>query len=124
MKNKITKYSLFGTILVFLVVLGCKQDDFYYEEANTSSKNLKVQWLNHSDLEKHPKMLEKLETLINKKSNHNARMIEVPQYGFIVDTDYFVRIEDESRHGYTFRVYRDSLRTDLENLVLNYNSET
>lgn len=42
MKKKITKYSLFGTILVFLVVLGCNQDDFYYENHSTDKNGLQI----------------------------------------------------------------------------------
>src|SRR5690554_4724125 len=122
MKSKLKQFLL--VILGFIAVWGCSQDDFYNEEINTSSKNIKVQRLKYEDLQKRPIVLEKIQALAGKKSNSHARMVEMPQYEFTVDTGNFVYIEGEPNHSYTFQIYRDDFREDLENLVLSYNRET
>lgn len=109
----------------FLIILGfmaiflcsCQNDDFY-EENKTSSKNIKVQRLKFSDLQKHPKVLERIETLTNRKGNYQARMVEMPQYNFTVDTDEIIFIEADTLISYTFRIYREDENGLLENLVL------
>ncbi len=63
-------------------------------------------------------MLEKIETLTNRKGNYQARMVEIPQYNFTVDTDKIIFIEADMLLSYTFRIYRDDDNELLENLVL------
>src|SRR5690606_19792293 len=53
----------------------------------------------------------------------NFRTIIETDFGFSIDTDDFIYIEDNEHHSYTFQIVKDSL-ANLENLVLNYNLES
>src|SRR5690606_36625156 len=61
--------------------------------------------------------------LTNENQGSNFRTIIETDFGFSIDTDDFIYIEDNENHSYTFQVVKDSL-ANLENLVLNYNLES
>lgn len=61
-KKNLIKFGLLGTISVFLVVLGCQQDDFFSENQSAVQKNTNIELkeISFSDLKTNLKVLQKI----------------------------------------------------------------
>lgn len=128
MKNKLTKCGLFGTILVFLVVFGCKQDDFYHQSQN-SKQEMKLQKVSLEDIMKKPEHKRFKESFIKfkegvslKSQNIQGRLVYNEEYRLYIDDENGVFIEKEGYRSYTFRIERPESDGKLENIVFVGNS--
>src|SRR5690554_5502217 len=124
MKSKLKQFLLI--ILSFIALWACQQDDLYNNESSSLDSKGMVKKMSLKDLNKDSEAYRILERFrpSDKKDNVLFKNIVQTDYGFSVDTDEFLYIEDNDKNSYTFRVYRDDNTNELENLVLNYNSET
>lgn len=119
MKHNLTKYGLFGMILVLLILKGCQKDDFYNEATTTASlEGFKVTQLKMDDLKSKPMALKKLKELQSGSSNPSHRTPRM--YGMNVDTEDITMIEKDGRHSLTFRVLSEEGNGNIvDNLVLS-----
>mgnify|MGYP003607196819 CR=1 FL=1 len=109
------------TIISLLFVFGCTED--LYKDENHSNHNLTFKKVSLNEITKNKKLVEKLGKLNQKKENTvnaEGKIIYSSEYGFYVDTDYANYIEDENgKHSYVFKVYRDSVENKLDNIVFS-----
>src|SRR5690606_24256346 len=122
--------KIFIFVLAFVSMFGCQNDDFLQEKNATAISNnskRKVERLSLDKLNKDSEVYKILSQrflgLTNENQGSNFRTIIETDFGFSIDTDDFIYIEDNENHSYTFQVVKDSL-ANLENLVLNYNLES
>src|SRR5690606_36603539 len=122
--------KIFIFVLAFVSMFGCQNDDFLQEKNATAISNnskRKVERLSLDKLNKDSEVYKILSQrflgLTNENQGSNFRTIIETDFGFSIDTDDFIYIEDNENHSYTFQVVKDSL-ANLENLVLSYNLES
>src|SRR5690606_28525638 len=99
MKKKLTKYGLFGTILVFLVLFGCKQDDFHNENTQQSTNEIVIKDISFDEFSKKlNKMKNKpnLERYMRSSENGGIQHARLEAgHGYVIYTDEIKEI----RHG-------------------------
>jgi len=119
-KPKILHWALF--LMLVFATLSCEKDLYELNGTEFDKAPKVLKHLNYNDLRKEPKVISKLNKLSKQKLGSQARLVDVSQYGFYVDTDDIIYIEDGNNHSYTFIIYRDSVSNVVENLVLNSTS--
>src|SRR5690554_2732922 len=98
MKQKFTKKLFFGTILVFLVLLGCQQDDFGNKGSLTQQDDLliNIKKIPFSKVKENPKAMEQLKGLIPKEVTKEGiayRVVYSEDYRISIDTANVMYIE-------------------------------
>lgn len=119
--SKILKlFLLIGILFHF----SCEKEEIYEPKAE-SSKDLVIKHYKLSDLKSKPIVYEKISDLAKTKpkSNYLGRIVNVNDYGFSVETDDIMYIQDGDNYSYTFKIYRDTLTSLTENLVLKPNDD-
>ena len=114
--NKILKFFfLIGILFHF----SCEKEEIY-EPKSENSKNLVVKHYKLSELKSKSIVYEKINNLAKTKpkSNYLRRTVNVNDYGFSVETEDIMYIQDGDNYSYTFKIYRDTLTSLTENLVL------
>ena len=115
-RNKILKLFFLISILFHF---GCEKDEIY-KPKEESSRDLVVKHFKLSELKNKPIVYEKISDLAKTKpkSNYLGRTVNVNDYGFSVETDDIMYVQDGDNFSYTFKIYRDTLSNLTENLVL------
>jgi len=106
-------------LLFILQLISCQQDDWDKSNTVTSASTLKAKstWISYNELKTQPEVLQKL-ALIQQKRLANKN-INLPNYGFIVDTTHVLFLEKGNSHSYIFQIYRNDAPDKTENLVLS-----
>ncbi|MFA5557447.1 MAG: hypothetical protein WCY06_10150 [Flavobacteriaceae bacterium] len=134
MKQKFTKKLFFGTILVFLVLFGCRKDDFDTDTNQDNTfvsdeyringfyfKNTSVPELGSSP--EFSGIIEKL-GLKHRFGNHsgklNGKEIDLGRYDFEIEEESVkeIRMEEYDYVSYTFKIHRAESYGYFENLVV------
>lgn len=115
-KSKILKlFLLIGILFHF----SCEKEEIY-EPKEENSRDLVVKHYKLSELKSKSTVYEKISKLAETKakSNYLGRTVNVNDYGFSVETEDIMYIQDGDNYSYTFKIYRDTLTSLTENLVL------
>ena len=105
--NKILKFFfLIGILFHF----SCDKEEIY-EPKSENSKNLIVKHYKLSELKSKSIVYEKINNLAKTKpkSNYLGRTVHVNDYGFSVETDDIMYVQDGDNFSYTFKIYRDTI---------------
>jgi hypothetical protein len=130
-QNNYRYLFILGIFSIFLMALGCEQDDGYIQTQNEeqNGSRYKIEIIGKEKVNSNTPLSNKLKSLMPKKvekksTSTSGREIYSSEYGMTVNTDYVKFIEDVTTgyHSYNFPVYLDSLQDGtLRNLILSLN---
>lgn len=118
MKQKFKKLLGILSLVALLITFSCTED--LYKDETHSNYKLSFKKISYVEVSTNKKLVSKLSKLKNEKQTKdaNGKIIYSSEYNFYIDTDNGNYIEDENgKHSYVFRVYRDSVQNKLDNIV-------
>ena len=127
-KPKILQWALF--LMLVFATAGCAVEEDYYQDNTTLENNAKVDFINFQKFKQHKKAVVEFDKIQQKNKNAKnilAKGTYLDDFGFSIDTDKILLIEEGDKKTFTFEIIRDSLETNdskLENLVIVEKNDT
>ncbi len=117
--NTYLKHVFLITALTFTAISCQKEEVTNTDNATINQKGIILKKVFKSTIDENFKLLEALNKIEGKRNSmeSNARMEYYEDYGFFVDTESAIYIENEDKHSYTFSIFRQS--DSVENLVIS-----
>lgn len=118
--KKLTRY--FFALLLFSFI-GCQEDDILMNEqpAEGSATITKISFSQIKSDPKHRRVagtVDEFKESVKLKHNATGRLVYNEEYGFYIDEENGIYIEDGEKHSYTFRIERPETGEKIENIVL------
>lgn len=119
MKKSILTKGLFFLLLLigFFSFIRCENDYIETTHKSLNDNKIIVKHYKLSELKNQPNVYNKINNLTSN-NNYASKIINFGQYGFSIETEDIVYIEDNGNYSYTFKINRDTITNLLENLVL------
>lgn len=119
---QLKKFTHYVFVLLLISVIGCQQDDIYMNEQSTegSATITKISFNQIKSDPKHRRVagtVDAFEKSVKLKHNATGRLVYNEEYGFYIDEENGIYIEDGEKHSYTFRIERPETGEKIENIV-------
>ena len=113
-------------ISISLLLVNCQKDETFKEEINQAEGNhlkshLVRKTLNEKDIKNNTALtniLSRLNSDYNETAGRGLDSISSDYY-ILTDTAIYIESDDGTKHSYTFGVFRDSIDSTFENLVMS-----
>lgn len=119
MKNYLKHVRFWTGFSCLFLFIACEPETFEEKEQDSDSNtSIFLKKLSLEELRQQHPVMEKLESIATDFRKNKPE--SGSDYGFIVNTDEVVYIENGEQHSYTFLITRDDPISEVENLVLDY----
>lgn len=116
----VTRIKVVFTLLLFCTLYNCNYDDnTIITDTQTIHPSYSARTITKTEIQKNPLVRKRLEKFTKKATAKNARIVTDSIYGFTIDTDTAIYIENGSYHSYTFPIRNTSDNGLEENLLLS-----